>query len=46
MEDYDFDKSPALIVLHQEFNEKYVFYGPFEGDDLAQFVHRNILPVA
>lgn len=28
---YDFDKSPALIVLHPKFNEKSVFYGPFDG---------------
>ena len=28
---YDFDKVPALVVLHPSYNQKSVFYGPFEG---------------
>lgn len=28
---YDFDKTPALIVLHPNYNEQAIFYGPFEG---------------
>lgn len=28
---YDFDKSPALLVLHPSYKEQHVFYGPFEG---------------
>lgn len=28
---YDFDKVPALLALHPNFNEQTIFYGPFEG---------------
>lgn len=28
---YDFDKAPALLSLHPSYNERHVFYGPFEG---------------
>lgn len=28
---YDFDKVPALVSLHPSYNERNVFYGPFEG---------------
>ena len=28
---YDFDKSPALVVLHPSYKEQHIFYGPFEG---------------
>lgn len=28
---YDFDKVPALVVLHSSYNEQSIFYGPFEG---------------
>lgn len=28
---YDFDKVPALVVLHPSYNEQSIFYGPFEG---------------
>ncbi|XWS23371.1 hypothetical protein CRYUN_Cryun28dG0008100 [Craigia yunnanensis] len=27
---YDFDKVPALVVLHPSYNQQSVFYGPFE----------------
>ncbi|KAK3036001.1 hypothetical protein RJ639_031174 [Escallonia herrerae] len=27
---YDFDKMPALVVLHPGYNEQSIFYGPFE----------------
>lgn len=44
MESFDFDKSPALVVLRLSQGEQEVYYGPFEGDDLAQFVQQNLLP--
>ena len=28
---YDFDKVPALVSLHPSYNERSVFYGPFDG---------------
>lgn len=28
---YDFDKVPALVSMHPNYNERSVFYGPFEG---------------
>lgn len=28
---YDFDKVPALVSLHPNYNEQNIFYGPFEG---------------
>lgn len=28
---YDFDKVPALVVIHPSYNEQSIFYGPFEG---------------
>ncbi|GLT64550.1 hypothetical protein SLA2020_370360 [Shorea laevis] len=41
---YDFDKVPALVILHQTYNQKSVFYGPFEDDFLADFIKQNLLP--
>lgn len=31
MESYDFDKVPALVSLHPTYDEKSIFYGPFDG---------------
>lgn len=31
MEDFNFDKGPALVVTRGEHGEKTTFYGPFEG---------------
>eukprot|EP00249_Psilotum_nudum_P027252 c34704_g1_i1 orf=229-1575(-) len=45
MVDYNFDRHPAIVVLHQESGEQEAFYGPFEGNDLAQFVRQNFLPL-
>ena len=28
---YDFDKVPALASVHPNYNERSIFYGPFEG---------------
>lgn len=44
MDCYDFDKSPALVVLRSGHEERELFYGPFEGNDLEHFVQQNLLP--
>lgn len=31
MEFYDFDKMPALVARHPNYDEQSIFYGPFEG---------------
>ncbi|RRT85155.1 hypothetical protein B296_00011686 [Ensete ventricosum] len=41
---YDFDKVPALVSLHPKYKEQSVFYGPFEGDFLEDFIRQNLLP--
>jgi protein disulfide-isomerase A1 len=33
---YDFDKVPALVSLHPSYDEKSIFYGPFEGKFLLR----------
>ncbi|KAK8642971.1 hypothetical protein V6N13_012291 [Hibiscus sabdariffa] len=43
---YDFDKVPALVVLHPNYNEQSVFYGPFEDEFLGDFIKQNLLPLA
>ncbi|CAL9161121.1 unnamed protein product [Musa hybrid cultivar] len=42
---YDFDKVPALVSLHPKYNEQSVFYGPFEGEFLEDFIRQNQLPL-
>ncbi|KAL3688634.1 hypothetical protein R1sor_014943 [Riccia sorocarpa] len=42
---FDFDKTPALVVTHPEADERAVYYGPFRGADLEQFVQQNLLPL-
>lgn len=42
---YDFDKVPALVSLHPKYNERSVFYGPFEGEFLEDFIRQNQLPL-
>lgn len=42
---YDFDKSPALVAIHPGYNEQSVFYGPFEGEFLDDFIRQNQLPI-
>ncbi|XVF30026.1 hypothetical protein REPUB_Repub16aG0021800 [Reevesia pubescens] len=46
MELYDFDKYPALVVLHPSYNQQSVFYGPFEDEFLGDFIKQNLLPLA
>ncbi|KAK9111873.1 hypothetical protein Scep_019392 [Stephania cephalantha] len=43
---YDFDKVPALISFHPKYNERSVFYGPFEDNFLEDFVKQNLLPLS
>lgn len=31
MVSYDFDKVPALVAIQPSYNERNIFYGPFEG---------------
>ncbi|KAL1188626.1 Protein disulfide-isomerase 5-2 [Cardamine amara subsp. amara] len=42
---YDFDKAPALVAKHPAYNERSVFYGPFEDGFLEEFVKQNFLPL-
>lgn len=42
---FDFDKVPALVSLHPNYNEQSVFYGPFEGEFLEDFIRQNQLPL-
>lgn len=43
---YDFDKVPSLVSLHPKYHEHSVFYGPFEGEFLEDFIKHNQLPLA
>ncbi|MQL94628.1 hypothetical protein Taro_027294 [Colocasia esculenta] len=43
---YDFDKVPALVSIHPKYNQQSVFYGPYEGDFLDDFIKQNNLPLA
>ncbi|KAK4752011.1 hypothetical protein SAY87_020809 [Trapa incisa] len=42
---YDFDKVPALVAIQPSYNEKNIFYGPFEENFLEDFVKQNFLPL-
>ncbi|XP_062225674.1 protein disulfide isomerase-like 5-2 [Phragmites australis] len=42
---YDFDKVPALIAIHPKYKEQSLFYGPFEGNFLEDFVRQSLLPL-
>lgn len=42
---YDFDKIPALVSLNPKYNEQSVFYGPFEGTFLEDFIRQSLLPL-
>ncbi|EAZ30795.1 hypothetical protein OsJ_14861 [Oryza sativa Japonica Group] len=42
---YDFDKVPALVSLHPKYKEQSVFYGPFEGSFLEDFIRQSLLPL-
>ncbi|KAL1831104.1 hypothetical protein ACET3Z_000755 [Daucus carota] len=42
---YDFDKEPALVVLHPNYNEQAIFYGPFEDKFLEDFIKQSLFPL-
>ncbi|KAK8952507.1 Protein disulfide-isomerase 5-2 [Platanthera zijinensis] len=42
---YDFDKTPAFVAIHPSYDEHSVFYGPFEGEFLDDFILQNQLPL-
>lgn len=42
---YDFDKVPALVALYPKYDEKSIFYGPFEDKFLQEFIKQNLLPL-
>lgn len=42
---YDFDKAPALLALHPNFNEQNIFYGPFEDKFVEEFIQQSLLPL-
>ncbi|KAJ4761671.1 Disulfide isomerase [Rhynchospora pubera] len=42
---YDFDKVPALVLINPKYGERSVFYGPFEGDFLDDFIKQSLLPL-
>ncbi|KAI4388813.1 hypothetical protein MLD38_001108 [Melastoma candidum] len=44
MVSYDFDKVPSLVALHPTYDEKNIFYGPFEENFVEDFVKQNFLP--
>ncbi|KAJ4701093.1 Disulfide isomerase-like protein [Melia azedarach] len=43
---YDFDKVPALVALQPTYNERSIFYGPFEEEFLEDFIKQNFLPLS
>ncbi|CAH2035391.1 unnamed protein product [Thlaspi arvense] len=45
MVSYDFAKAPALVAKHPTYDERSVFYGPFEDGFLEEFVKQNLLPL-
>ncbi|KAL8159113.1 hypothetical protein V2J09_000650 [Rumex salicifolius] len=45
MELHDFDKVPALVSLHPVYNERNIFYGPFDDDFLEEHIKQNLLPL-
>jgi protein disulfide-isomerase A1 len=42
-EDFRFDERHAVVVLRGDDEVQDVYYGPFEGPELASFVKRNLL---
>ncbi|KAK9743299.1 hypothetical protein RND81_03G230400 [Saponaria officinalis] len=45
MDLYDFDKVPALVSLHPTYDERNIFYGPFDDQFLEEFVKQNLMPL-
>jgi protein disulfide-isomerase A1 len=42
---YDFNKIPSLVSLQPKYDERNVFYGPFEETFLEDFVKQSLLPL-
>lgn len=42
---YDFDKVPALVARHPNYNEQSIFYGPFEETFLEDYIIQSLLPL-
>lgn len=42
---YNFDKVPVLVAIHPKYKEQSLFYGPFEGNFLEDFVRQSLLPL-
>ncbi|KAG7033399.1 Protein disulfide-isomerase 5-2, partial [Cucurbita argyrosperma subsp. argyrosperma] len=46
MVSYDFDKVPALVSIHPNYNnERSIFYGPFEDKFLEEFIKQSLFPL-
>ncbi|KAL2893571.1 Protein disulfide-isomerase 5-2 [Bienertia sinuspersici] len=45
MESYDFDKVPALVSVYPTYDERNIFYGPFDDQFLEDFIKQNLLPL-
>lgn len=43
---YDFDKVPALVSVQPSYNERSIFYGPFDEEFLEEFIKQNFLPLS
>ncbi|KAL0365808.1 UNVERIFIED_CONTAM: protein disulfide isomerase-like 5-2 [Sesamum radiatum] len=42
---YDFNKVPALAVIHPAYSEHSIFYGPFEEKLLEGYINQSLLPL-
>ncbi|KAJ3675199.1 hypothetical protein LUZ60_004241 [Juncus effusus] len=42
---YDFDKMPALVLINPQYGDRSVFYGPFEGDFVEDYIKQSLLPL-
>lgn len=45
MEFYDFDKVPALVARHPNYDEQSIFYGPFEEEFVEDYIKQSLLPL-
>lgn len=41
---HDFDKVPALVSLHPSYDERNIFYGPFDEKFIEDFIKQHLLP--
>ncbi|XP_060216663.1 protein disulfide-isomerase 5-2 [Lycium barbarum] len=46
MEFYDFDKVPALVARHPNYDEQSIFYGPYEESFIEDYIKQSLLPSA